>query len=59
MQLGGVLKETHVVSAMNEHLETDAIRDEKDNRSLLHQKRRHRLTERNRLKVEAPEGKSF
>ena len=57
MQLGGVRKETHVVSVMNEHLETDAMRNEKGNRPLLHQKRRHRLTERNHLKVEAPEGK--
>ena len=39
-------KETHVVSVMNERLETDAIRDKKDNRPLLRQKRRHRLTER-------------
>ena len=58
MQLGGVRKETHVVSVMNEHLGTDAMRNEKGgNRPLLHQKRRHRLTERNHLKVEASEGK--
>ena len=57
MQLGGVRKETHVVSVMNENLESDAMRNEKGNRPLLHQKRRHRLTERNHLKVEAPEGK--
>ena len=45
-------KETYVVSVMNERLETDAIRDKKDNRPLLHQKRRHKLTERNPQKVQ-------
>ena len=52
-----VRKETHVVSVLIEHLETDAIRDKKDNRFLLHQKRRHRVTERNRQKVQASEEK--
>ena len=36
----------HVVTVMIERLETDAIRDKKDNRPLLRQKRRQRLTER-------------
>ena len=39
-------KETHVVSVMIWRMETDAIRDKKDNRPLLHHKRRHRLMER-------------
>ena len=56
-QLDGVRKETHVVSVIIEHLETDAIRDKKDSRLLLHQKRRHRLTERNHQKVQASDGK--
>ena len=38
---------------MIEYLETDAIRDKRENRPLLHQKRRHRLTERNHQKVQA------
>ena len=41
---------------MIQRLETDAIRDEKDNRDLLHQERRHRLTERYHQKVQAAEG---
>ena len=52
-----VRKETHVVSVLIEHLETDAIRDKKDNRPVLHQKRRHRLTKRNSQKVQVAEGK--
>ena len=56
-QLDSVRKETHAVSVMIERLETDAIRDEKDTRPLLHQKRRHRLTERNHQKVQALEEK--
>ena len=40
-QLDSVREETHVVSLMIPRLETDAIRDKKDNRLLLHQKRRH------------------
>ena len=44
--MDNVPQETHVVSAMIPHLETDARRDKKDNRPLLHQKRRHRLTGR-------------
>ena len=44
-------------SVTTEHLETDAIRDNKDNRLLLHQKRRHRLTERNHQKVQPSEEK--
>ena len=42
---------------MIQRLESDAIRDEKDNRPLLHQKRRHRLTERNLQKVQVAEEK--
>ena len=52
-------KETRVVSVMIPRLETDAIRDEKDNRPLLHQKRRHRLTERYSQKVQAAPGESL
>ena len=36
----------HVVSVKIQRLETDAIKFEKGNRPLLHQKRRHRLTEK-------------
>ena len=39
------------------HLETDAIRDTKNNRPLLHPKRRHGLTERNHQKVQVSEEK--
>ena len=56
-QLDSVRKETHVVSVMILGLETEAIRDNKDNRPLLHQKRRHRLTERYPEKVQAAEEK--
>ena len=56
-QLNNVRKETHVVSVMIEHLETDVIKDKKDNRPFLHPKRRHRLTERNLQKVQVSEGK--
>ena len=56
-QLDSVRKETHVVSFMIERLVTDAIRNLKDHRLLLHQKRRHRLTERNHVKVQASEWK--
>ena len=45
-QLDNLRKEIHVVSVTNSHLETDAIRDKKDRRLLLHKKRRHRLTGR-------------
>ena len=38
-------------SFMIERLETDAVIDEKDNRPLLHQKRRHGRTERNHQKA--------
>ena len=48
---------TYVVSVMIQRLETDAIRDKKDNRLLLHHKRRLRLTERNHQKVQVAEGK--
>ena len=41
-QLDSVRKETLEVSVMVEHLETDAIRDKKDNRLLLHQKQAQR-----------------
>ena len=50
-KLDSVRKETHVVSVMIPNLETEAKRDEKDNRPLLLQKRRHRLTERHPQKV--------
>ena len=56
-RLDNVRKETHVVSVMIQRLETDAMRDKKDNRLLLHQKRRHRLTERSHQKVHTSEGK--
>ena len=55
--MDSVREETRVVSVMIEHLETDATRDKKDNRPLLHQKRRHRLTERKRQKGQASEEK--
>ena len=41
------------------HLETDARWDKKDNRPLLHQKRRHTLTERYPLKVRAVEERAL
>ena len=56
-QLDSAREETHVVSVMIEHLETDAIRDKKDSRPLLHPERRHRLTERNLQKVHVSEVK--
>ena len=37
-QLADVRNETHAVSVTIPHLETDALRDKKDNRPLLHQK---------------------
>ena len=58
-QLDSVQKETHVVSVMIQCLEKDAIRDKKDNRPLLHQKRRHRPTDRYPRKVQAAEGRVF
>ena len=56
-QLDSLRRKTHVVSVMIEHLETDAVRGKNDNRPLLHQKRRHRLTERFPQKVHAAEEK--
>ena len=56
-QLDSVREETPEVSVMIEHLEKDAIRDKKDNRPLLHQKQRHRLTERKLQKVQVSERK--
>ena len=57
-QFDHVRMEKHAVSVMLVHLGTEAIRDKKkDNRLLLRQKRRHRLTERNHQKVEASEEK--
>ena len=47
------MKETHVVSVMIPHLETDVRGDKKEKRPLLHQKRRQRLTERYPQKVQA------
>ena len=41
------------------HLETDAIRDKKDNRPLLHQKPRHRLTGGYPQKVQAAEERAL
>ena len=58
-QLDSVRKETHVVSVIVPRLETDAIRDTKDNRPLVHQKRRHRLTGRDPQKVQAGEGRAL
>ena len=55
--MDNVRKETHAVSVMMEHLETDAIRDKKDNRPSLHRKRRRRLTARNHQLVQASEVK--
>ena len=52
-------KETHAVSAMTRHLETEAIRDKKDNRPLLHRKQRHRQTERYPQNVQAAEEQAF
>ena len=58
-QWDNVRKETHVVSVMIPRLETDAIRDEKDTRPLVHQKRRHRLTGRFPEKAQAAEERAF
>ena len=57
-QLDNVRKETHTVSVMIQRLETDAIRDEKDNRPLLQHKRRHRLSEKNPSKSSGRRGES-
>ena len=54
-KLDSVRRDTHAVSVMFQRLDTDAIRDKKDNRPLLHQKRRHRLTRRYPQKVHAAE----
>ena len=54
-----VRKETHAVSVRIPHLETDARRDKKDNRLLLHWKRRHILTERCSPKVQTAEESAF
>ena len=54
-----VRRETHVVSVMIENVETDAIKDKKDNRPLLHQKRRHGLTGRYPQKVQAGEERAL
>ena len=58
-QWDNVRKETHEVSVMIQRLETYAIRDKKDNRLLLHQERRHRLTGRHPQKVQAAEERGF
>ena len=59
-QMDNVRKETHVVSAMIRHLETDArLREQKDNRTLPHHIRRPRLTERYPQKVQATEEKTL
>ena len=55
--MDSVRKETPVVSAMIQRQETDAFRDEKDSRPLLHQKRWHRLTGKFPQQVQAAEGK--
>ena len=52
-QLDSVRKETHVVSDMIQRLETASVSEKKGSRSLLHQKRRHRLTVGYPLKVQA------
>ena len=54
-QLDNVRKETPVVSVKIPRLETGAIRDKKDSRPLLHQKRRFRLTGRYPQKVQESE----
>ena len=58
-QLDNVRKKTHVVSVMIPRLETDMIRDKNDNRPLLHQTRRHRLTGRYPQKVQAAEERAL
>ena len=58
-QLDNVRQEIHVFYAMIQHLETDAIRDKKDNRPLLHQKRRQRLTGRYPQKVQAADERAL
>ena len=55
---GQCSKGDSVVSVMIPRLETDAIRDKKDNRPLLHQKRRHRLTGRHPQKSSSSGGES-
>ena len=47
------------MSVMIPRLETDAIRDRRDSRPLLHQKRRHGLTGRDPQKVQASEERAF
>ena len=56
-QLDNVRTETHVVSVMIPRLETDAVGDKKDNRPLVHRKRRHRLTGRYLKKFRPQMGK--
>ena len=56
--MDSVRNQAHVVPVMIQRLETDAIRDEKDNRLLMHQKRRHGLLERYPQKVQAAEEKA-
>ena len=56
-QLDNVREETHAGSVTMGHLATVAVIGKKDNRPLLHHKRRHRLTERYAQKVPAAEEK--
>ena len=58
-QVDNFQKETHVVSVMIQCLETDVIRNKKENRLLLHQKRRHRLTGRYPRRVQAAEERAL
>ena len=44
---------------MIQRLDKDAIRDRKDNRALLHQQRRHRLTGRYPQKVQTAEERAL
>ena len=54
-----VLEETHAVSITSSHLETDAVRNEKNDRLLLPLKRRHRQTGKCPPKVQAAEVKAL
>ena len=58
-QMDNVRKETHIVSAMIQRLETVELRHEKDDRLLPHQIRRPRLTERYPQKDQATEEKAL
>ena len=55
----GKIREIHVVSVTNPHLEKDAREDEKNIRPLQRLKRRHRLTGRYPPNVQAVKVKTF